>query len=178
MSFLNGNNNNSSINLNLNKSPLATSNVGLVAPPYILVKPFRISSSVLNLRSDYLYSTSSQQQQYDTNIAQAYSRLNEICGNNILSSKIKTITGYHLYEKGLIKKFLTANEETKAKEVLQQMWRASQFCDLLLIVQGSEYLAHRLLLAAYSNKFKQIFNKRKSDFVTRVHLRHSTHKAL
>jgi hypothetical protein len=128
------NNNNLSFNINhLSDSSQQMS--------YVHLQPFRISQSVINLKEKFLQSK---------NITNIYQRLNLLKGqNNLLSTQ-----NYHIIEKNLITKFLASNDNISSKKVLEQMWKASQFCDLLLIVQGSEYLAHRLVLAANSHKFK------------------------
>jgi hypothetical protein len=100
---------------------------------------------VINLKEKFLQSIQSK---YITN---AYQRLNLLNGENNLLS---TTQNYQVFERNLITKFLDLNENTPSKKALEQMWKASQFCDLLLIVQGSEYLAHRLVLTANSHKFK------------------------
>ncbi|CAF2636570.1 unnamed protein product [Rotaria sp. Silwood2] len=167
------NNNNNSTNLNININRLSYSIDSSQQLSYIHFQPFRVSYSIINLKEKFLHSIQSK------NILNTYQRLNFIKNqkHNILSS-IKLTQNYHLFERNLIKKFFDLNKNVLSKKVLEQMWKSSQFCDLLLIVQGSEYLAHRLVLATCSHKFKQIFNKRKNDFVTRIHLRHSTHKSL
>jgi hypothetical protein len=98
---------------------------------YVHFQPFRVSDSVINLREKFLYSIQSK-----------YEHLNVLKEQN-----------YHLFERNLIKKFLNFDQNVP-KKILEQMWRASQFCDLLLIIQGSEYLAHRFVLAANSPKLK------------------------
>ncbi|CAF0795592.1 unnamed protein product [Rotaria sordida] len=167
------NNNNNSTNLNLNINHLSYSIDSLQQLSYIHFQPFRVSYSIINLKEKFLYSIQSK------NILNIYQHLNFVKNqkSKILST-IKLAQNYYLFERNLIKKFFDLNKNVLSKKILEQMWKSSQFCDLLLIVQGSEYLAHRLVLAACSHKFKQIFNKRKNDFVTRVHLRHSTHKSL
>ncbi|CAF4789644.1 unnamed protein product, partial [Rotaria sp. Silwood1] len=167
------NNNNNSTNLNININRLSYSIDSSQQLSYIHFQPFRVSYSIINLKEKFLHSIQSK------NILNIYQHLNIVKNqkHNLLST-IKLTQNYYLFERNLIKKFFDLNKNVLSKKILEQMWRSSQFCDLLLIVQGSEYLAHRLVLAASSHKFKQIFNKRKSDFVTRVHLRHSTHKSL
>jgi hypothetical protein len=103
---------------------------------------------VINLKEKFLQLIQSK---YITN---AYQRLNLLNGENNLLSTTKTTLNYQVFERNLITKFLDSNENTPSKKALEQMWKASQFCDLLLIVQGSEYLAHRLVLAVNSHKFK------------------------
>ncbi|CAF4595487.1 unnamed protein product [Rotaria sp. Silwood1] len=167
------NNNNNSTNLNININRLSYSIDSSQQLSYIHFQPFRVSYSIINLKEKFLHSIQSK------NILNIYQHLNIVKNqkHNLLST-IKLTQNYYLFERNLIKKFFDLNKNVLSKKILEQMWKSSQFCDLLLIVQGSEYLAHRLVLAASSHKFKQIFNKRKSDFVTRVHLRHSTHKSL
>jgi len=91
---------------------------------YVHLQPFRVSRSVINLKEKFLHSTTKPTHNYD------------------------------LFERNLIRKFFDSNQNIPSTKVLEQMWRASQFCDLLLIIQGSEYLAHRFVLAGNSQKFK------------------------
>jgi hypothetical protein len=142
------NNNNNSTNLSFNINRLSSSIDSSQQLSYIHLQPFRISQSVINLKEKFLQTVQSK------NIINAYQRLNLLKGQNDLLSTTRTVQNYHDFERNLITKFLDSNENGVSKKVLEQMWKASQFCDLLLIVQGSEYLAHRFVLAKNSYKFK------------------------
>jgi hypothetical protein len=133
------NNNNNSTNISFNINPLSSSSINSTQQlSYVHLQPFRVSSSVINLKEKFLHST---------NLTDTYERLNLLKGqNNLLSAT----DNYQSLERNLITKFLNIT----STKVLEQMWKASQFCDLLLIVQGSEYLAHRFVLAGNSHKFK------------------------
>jgi len=133
---------------NNNNNRLSTSIDSSQNLSYVHLQPFRISQSVINLKEKFLQSIQSK---YITN---AYQRLNLFNGQNNLLSTTKTTQNYQIFERNLITKFLNSNENAASKQALEQMWKSSLFCDLLLIVQGSEYLAHRLVLAANSHKFK------------------------
>lgn len=142
--MINNNNNNFSFNINRLSNSIDSSQ----KLSYVHLQPFRVSQSVINLKEKFLQLIQSK---YITN---AYQRLNLLNGENNLLSTTKTTLNYQVFERNLITKFLDSNENTPSKKALEQMWKASQFCDLLLIVQGSEYLAHRLVLAVNSHKFK------------------------
>ena len=75
-------------------------------------------------------------------------------GHYNLRSTPRSTENYYLFERNLISKLLDSDENIFARKVLEQMWRTSQFCDLIFIIQGTEYLAHRFVLAENSNKFK------------------------
>ncbi len=142
------NTNNHSTNLNFNLHRLCSSIDSSEQFSYIHLQPFRVSQSVRNLKEKFLQTSQSK------NITNAYQHLTLLKGQNHLLSSNKSIQDYHLFERNLITTFLDSDENVSSKKVLEQMWRASQFCDLILIVQGTEYLAHRLVLAASSHKFK------------------------
>ena len=42
----------------------------------------------------------------------------------------------------------------KTNKLLYKMWKESKYCDLIICVANSEYLAHRLALAFQSDKYK------------------------
>lgn len=139
------NNNNTSLSCDLHRLSSVDSSQQL---SWIHLQPFRVSQSVFNLKEKFLQTIQSK------NIVNAHQRLHLLKKQNTLLSTNKSTKDYHLFERNLITKFLDSNKNVPSKKVLEQMWRASQFCDLLLIVQGSEYLAHRLVLAENSHKFK------------------------
>ncbi|CAF4249308.1 unnamed protein product [Rotaria socialis] len=169
----NNNNSSSSTNSDININRLSQSTDCLHQSSYVHFQPFRVSYSIINLKEQFLHSIRSKHN------ANTYQRFNFVKDSNYNRLSTRKFTeNYHLFESKLIKKFFDSNQNVLSKEVLEKMWKSSQFCDLLLIVQGSEYLAHRLVLAMSSQKFKKIFHKHKNDFVTRVHLHHSTHKSL
>jgi hypothetical protein len=134
--------------INNNNNRLSTSIDSSQNLSYVHLQPFRVSQSVINLKEKFLQSIQSKY------IANVYQRLNLFNGQNNLLSTTKTTQNYQIFERNLITKFLNSNENAASKQALEQMWKSSLFCDLLLIVQGSEYLAHRLVLAANSHKFK------------------------
>ncbi len=92
-------------------------------------QPFRVSQSVIDLKEKFLQLVNDQ---------------NKFC----------SIENNYSFEQNLITKFLNSNENRISKKILEQMWKTSQFCDLLFIVQGNEYLAHRYILAENSHKLK------------------------
>lgn len=50
------------------------------------------------------------------------------------------------HDQKIIRRFVSASNEVEARQILCQMWKESRFCDLMLVVDGSEYLAHRVVL--------------------------------
>jgi hypothetical protein len=53
------------------------------------------------------------------------------------------------HDREIIQRFVNATNEHEARKVLAQMWKESRFCDLMLVVDGSEYLAHRIVLGMF-----------------------------
>jgi hypothetical protein len=75
----------------------------------------------------------------------------------ILDKKLKKVNSFYDYQKHedyLIKRLAMSKNESEALATLEKMWRDGKFCDLILVVNGREYLAHRAVLAYYSSKFK------------------------
>ncbi|CAF0832087.1 unnamed protein product [Didymodactylos carnosus] len=152
----------------------------------MLVRPFCVRLSILDLHAQHHTNTnesaserpSSQRRQTNvTPVAPTSLKLNELIINHSkFNNDIQK--GHDVHEKEIIYRFVNADNETEARKVLAQMWKESRFCDLMLVVDGSEYLAHRLVLAAFSPKFRAFFRERRTDFVTRTHLRHTSHKGL
>ncbi|KAI3387548.1 hypothetical protein SNEBB_006263 [Seison nebaliae] len=85
---------------------------------------------------------------------------------------------YYDMEDDIMEVLYTSKTEEDALNVLAQMWRESRFCDLMFIVQDAEYLAHRVVIAYHSLKYRSYFKRHRYDFVSRIHLRSSSHRAL
>ncbi|CAF3279631.1 unnamed protein product [Rotaria socialis] len=155
--------------------------------PLMLVRPFRVRLSILDLRTSQsstnnsLLPSSSTQRRSNTSNPLTL-KLNEflIEQNKYTNGKNDSITisDRDTHDREIIKRFLHSNNEIEARKILGQMWKQSRFCDLMLVVDGSEYLAHRIVLAAFSPKYRALFRERRTDFVTRTHLRRTTHKGL
>jgi hypothetical protein len=104
----------------------------------MLVRPFRIRLSFLDLRTSQSSNTNETSQRHLNINNPLILKLNEY-------SSI-TISDHDIHDREIIQRFLNANNEIEARKILSQMWKESRFCDLMLVVDGSEYLAHRIVL--------------------------------
>ena len=129
----------------------------------MIVRPFRIHLSILDLRN----SQSSNTNETSTINSSASTRRSSVQTSNPLmlklseflgeyqnaminSSSVKTvsysISDRDIRDREIIQRFHKSSNEIEARKTLAQMWKESRFCDLMLVVDGSEYLAHRLVL--------------------------------
>lgn len=130
--------------------------------PLMHIRPFRVRLSILDLRtiqSSNTNETSSRRLNLNNPLI---TKLNEfLLEQNKYSIKKPNsiiISDRDTYDKDIIQRFLHANNEIEARKILSQMWKESRFCDLMLVVDGSEYLAHRIVLGKiYFNIKKKIF---------------------
>ncbi|CAF0750216.1 unnamed protein product [Brachionus calyciflorus] len=81
------------------------------------------------------------------------------------------------FEKSLIEKLNKSKNEVEAMQALYLMWQNVKFCDLILVSNGREFLAHKVALAFFSQKYKNYF-KSNPDFVSRIQLSNSTPKSI
>lgn len=127
--------------------------------PLMLVRPFRVRLSIL----DFQASQSSNKNETLTNNSPSSSIQRRSNTNNPLTLKLNefviertkyksenndpiAISDYDMYDREIIQRFLHSSNEVEARKTLAQMWKESRFCDLMLVVDGSEYLAHRIVL--------------------------------
>lgn len=82
--------------------------------------------------------------------------LDELSELFFIQNKVSTKnTGYQDHtEFELINQFNSCRNEQDALKVLANMWRESQFCDLILACENHEHLAHRCALGFHSSKYK------------------------
>jgi hypothetical protein len=57
-------------------------------------------------------------------------------------------------ESQLIQNILSSTNINDAFKALANIWKQSKFCDLIIVVRHREYLAHRVAIAFYSEKYK------------------------
>ena len=67
---------------------------------------------------------------------------------------LKYSSQYSLYESNLIASLKNSKNELEALKCLSQMWRELRFCDLIIVSNGREHLAHRVVLSLYSEQFR------------------------
>jgi hypothetical protein len=116
----------------------------------MLVRPFRVRLSILDLRTSQSSNTNETSQRHLNQTNPLTLKLNEFLLEQNKYSKLKndliTISDRDIYDREIIQRFLNANNEIEARKILSQMWKESRFCDLMLVVDGSEYLAHRIVV--------------------------------
>jgi hypothetical protein len=110
--------------------------------PLMLVRPFRVRLSILDLRT----SQSSNTNETSTINLTSQRRLNLTNPLTLKLNEYSTISDRDIHDREIIQRFLNANNEIEARKILLQMWKESRFCDLMLVVDGSEYLSHRIVL--------------------------------
>jgi hypothetical protein len=123
--------------------------------PLMLVRPFRIRLSILDLRT----SSNTNETSIITPTVSRRSSLNNPLTLKLNEFLVEQKTKYSIikndsiavsdrdtYDRDIIQRFVNANNEIEARKILSQMWKESRFCDLMLVVDGSEYLAHRIVL--------------------------------
>ena len=54
----------------------------------------------------------------------------------------------------LIENLKNATSEQDALKTLSRMWKEKKCCDLIIVSNGREHLAHKVVLAFYSEKYK------------------------
>lgn len=75
--------------------------------------------------------------------------------NRLFRNKVTdTDYDYYQHETMLLNKLNQSKNETEALGVLAQMWKDVRFCDLIIVSNGREFLAHRVALAFYSEKYR------------------------
>ena len=127
--------------------------------PLMLVRPFRVRLSILDLRTSQSSNTNETSTITPTSSSSARRstinnpltlKLNEFLLEQNKYTPIKNdsvaISDRDTHDREIIQRFLHANNEIEARKILAQMWKESRFCDLMLVVDGSEYLAHRIVL--------------------------------
>jgi hypothetical protein len=141
--------------------------------PLMLVRPFRVRLSILDLRTSQSSNTNETSTTIPTSSSPRRSttnnpltlKLNEFLiehnkyatgTSSSIKSEAVAISDRDTHDREIIQRFVNANNEIEARKVLAQMWKESRFCDLMLVVDGSEYLSHRIVLG------RKIFRKRKS----------------
>jgi len=146
----------------------------------MLVRPFRIRLSILDLRSSQSSNTNetstvvtnSNSQRRTTNPLTL--KLNEFLLEQSKYSNLKSdltnLSQSDVHDREIINKFLHAKNEIEARKILSQMWKESRFCDLMLVVDGSEYLAHRIVLGRRLCRRRRTRKENNHSFIFQRHL--------
>jgi hypothetical protein len=133
---------------------------------YVLIKPYRLNPSLLDHRSIIFNASSGNNENSSQNndkndkknlfkkLFSTFIPLDKFKRNNE-NAIIDTRYNYYKYEKTLMTMFINSKDEQEALSVLAQLWKEMKFCDLILCLNNNkEYLAHRLVLALHSRKYK------------------------
>lgn len=108
----------------------------------MLIRPFRLRLSILDLRT----SQSNNTNETSTRMNNLTLKLNDFLYSMKKLNDLVTISDRDEHDREIIQRFLQSNNENDARKLLTQMWKESRFCDLMLVLDGSEYLAHRIIL--------------------------------
>ena len=58
------------------------------------------------------------------------------------------------YEYSLVKRLFASKNDTEALHIMSKLWKSVKFCDLIILIGNVQYLAHRIILALYSQKYR------------------------
>lgn len=114
----------------------------------MLIRPFRLRLSILDLRT----SQSNNTNETSTRMNNLTLKLNDFLYSMKKLNDLVTISDRDEHDREIIQRFLQSNNENDARKLLTQMWKESRFCDLMLVLDGSEYLAHRIILGIDFNR--------------------------
>ena len=130
---------------------------------WTLVRPFRVRLSILDLRTSQSSNTNETSTVSPSSPLAIHRstptnpltlKLNELLIEQNKYSGMKSdsisVSDRDARDREIIQRFLHSNNEIEARKILAQMWKESRFCDLMLVVDGSEYLAHRIVLGKNS----------------------------
>lgn len=114
----------------------------------MLLRPFRLRLSILDLRTSQSTNTNETSTRFNSSNPLTL-KLNEFLYLMRKPNDLVTISDRDGHDREIIQRFLQANNENDARKLLTQMWKESRFCDLMLVLDGSEYLAHRIVLGIH-----------------------------
>lgn len=139
-----------------NASTCDTTHQSNSSDEFIILKPYRLNPSLLDHRSLSLQTSSSNinDKNLFTKLFSTFIPLDKYKRNseNVITD---SRYNYYKYEKNLMTIFRNSKDEHEALTVLTHLWREMKFCDLILCLNNNkEYLAHRLVLALHSRKYK------------------------
>jgi hypothetical protein len=58
------------------------------------------------------------------------------------------------YEHSLVKRLYASKNDSEALQMMSKLWKSVKFCDLIIMIGSVQYLAHRIVLALYSQKYR------------------------
>ena len=58
------------------------------------------------------------------------------------------------YEFSLVKRLFASKNDSEALQMMAKLWKSVKFCDLIIMIGSVQYLAHRIVLALYSQKYR------------------------
>lgn len=166
----------STVKMSLFRTTSSSVTVGS-ADNYITFTPCQISPSLLNRKAEIFQLN--QEINSDSNSSLLNSSLDDYYHNSsnkihkrVLNFNVKRI-GSRLtqskqqlnsrkyeqenYENTLIKHLIKSKNDSEALNVMSKLWKSIRFCDLIIMFNNSsgiQYLAHRIVLALYSPKYR------------------------
>ena len=138
---------------------------------YLIFKPFHIHFNWLNklneifnnenVESEVVGGKASLKNERKASSSQCFSRraTSVLYKKNELKlfklhNSVDSEYDYFAYESMLIDHLKASRSESDALKVLAQMWKDRILCDLIIVANGREHLAHRVALAFHSEKYK------------------------
>ena len=108
---------------------------------YLILQPYRFNLECLNQLSGFLLKHKNKQ-----TIKKTHSSLSDF-NTDLEISEIHS----------QLREDTALENNSKFNKLLYKMWKESKYCDLIICVSNSEYLAHRLALSFCSEKYKYLY---------------------
>jgi hypothetical protein len=105
---------------------------------YISFFPCHISPSIINKRL------------FEINLKTLSSKYSSVGSNDLKNKK----NDQENYEHSLVKRLYTSKNDSEALQMMSKLWKSVKFCDLIIMIGSVQYLAHRIVLALYSQKYR------------------------
>ena len=104
---------------------------------------------------DYSELTNTLEAYYQNSTNKLNKRLFDLNLKKLCSSYAKNkINGHEKYEYSLVKRLFASKNDSEALHMMSKMWKSVKFCDLIIVIGSVQYLAHRVILALYSQKYR------------------------
>jgi hypothetical protein len=118
---------------------------------YLIFRPFQVSLNWLKKESDLSVK--------DNHLEKVISKNKSISARSVIDlrkfdKKLFYSSEYSICESRMIENLKNSKNELEALKCLAQMWNELRFCDLIIISNGREHLAHRVVLSFYSDKYR------------------------
>jgi len=118
---------------------------------YFIFRPFQLSLNWLKKESDLSVK--------DNHLGRDISKNNSVNVRSVtelrkFDKKLFYSPEYSMCESRMIENLKNSKNELEALKCLTQMWNELRFCDLIIVSNGREHLAHRVVLSFYSEKYR------------------------